>query len=141
MPPVAIKRCPHAVNAPCDSSQSSRGVRRHSRIIYKSVSSTKRTPIVSKCVRVIGDASLHPNPSDLYARTMIALRTSHAAGDAPLPWHIPCMIRRGSPPIKVVDSPQPVRRKNFIIWMERSMAAMTPVCTPRARNSKAMMEW
>jgi hypothetical protein len=42
------------------------------------------------------------------------LITAHPAGEVPLPWHNPCMLILIPPPTNVLESPKPVRRKNFM---------------------------
>ena len=97
--------------------------------------------MISSMTHVIGDSIFEPNPSDLYTLTRIELSVSHAAGVAPLPWLSPCRILRMSPPMHLVESPHPVRRKHFMSWIERSMAAIAPVRIPIQRKIMAMMAW
>ena len=53
-------------------------------IIIRSVSSTNRTPMMSRMTWEIGAEIFIPNPKSLRAHTKIELRTSHAAGAAPI---------------------------------------------------------
>ena len=97
--------------------------------------------MISSMTYVIGDSIFEPNLSDLYTLTRIELSVSHAADAAPLPWHSPCRMLRMSPPMHLVELPHPVRRKNFMSWIGRSMAAMMPVRIPIQRKMMAMMAW
>ena len=69
------------------------------------------------------------------------LTSSHKAGAAPFPWQRPWRIRWMSPPIKEFDSPHPIRRKNFMSWIERSIAIIAPEYTPTAMNMSTKTAW
>ena len=63
------------------------------------------------------------------------LTTAHPAGDAPLPWQSPCVFIERVELAKSVESPKPVRRKNFISWMVVSMDSEAERGTPNAWNT------
>ena len=113
-PPDAMSSFPQAVNDLCASSHIYRRVLILSDIMYRSVSSTKRTPIIDRRNSVIGNFTLLLNSRFLYTITKTDLIMSHVAGAAPFPWHNSCKFLIMLPPMGEYDSPHPVHKKNFI---------------------------
>ncbi len=60
------------------------------------------------------------------------LITAQPAGDAPLPWHIPWVLMLILLPANFVESPNHVRRKNFIFSFALNIDSMAEVGTPNA---------
>jgi hypothetical protein len=67
---------------------------------------------------------------------MQILMTAHPAGDAPFPWHIPCVFMLIPPPAKLVEFPNRVRRKNFMFLIAPSMDSTAVAGTPKAWKTK-----
>jgi hypothetical protein len=60
------------------------------------------------------------------------LMTAHPTGNAPLPWHSPYVFMLIPPPANAVQSPNPVRRKNFMFSIAPNMVPIPVVGTPNA---------
>ena len=110
----------------------------------RSVSSTKSPPARWHASPEIGAIKCAPWPFLLWAEIIGILVTSHTAGDAPLPWHMPC-VRTGSslpswfPAANPLESPYPVRRKNSISGL-LTAAKQSPV--PARRMIRiSLMPW
>ncbi len=81
---------------------------------------------------VTGQMNFAPCPFLPWAPSMQMLMTAHPASDAPFPWHIPCVLMLIPPPVKLVESPNPVLRKNFIFSIVLSMDSTAVIGTPKA---------
>ncbi len=77
----------------------------------------------------------------LYALIIVMLTTPHAAGEAPFPWHIPCVLYLMSPLAKSVESSNEVQRKNFISFIACNMALTDDAGTPDAWNTRLAIAW
>jgi hypothetical protein len=61
---------------------------------------------------------------------MQILMTAHPAGNAPFPWHIPCVLMLMPPIAKLVESPNPILRKNFMFSIVLSIDSAAVSGTP-----------
>jgi hypothetical protein len=62
------------------------------------------------------------------------LITAHPAGEAPLPWHNPCVLILIPPPANVLESPKPVQRNNFMFSIAPNIDSIVVVGMPNAWN-------
>ena len=93
-------------------------------------------------VPLIGDVIVETCPPFLYTLIINELSISQHAGAAPFPWHNPCSgFELGRSPMKVVESPRPVRWKNRISWMQDNIAFIGPSFPPIASSSRDIMIW
>ena len=69
----------------------------------------------------MGNSNVAPCPRRLCAERIAMLTTAHPAGAAPFPWHSPCVFISIVAPEKSFESPNAVRRKNFISCMAFSI--------------------
>ena len=73
-----------------------------------------------------------PCPFRLCAFIIAMLSTVHAAGAAPLPWHMPCVLMSPVALANSVESPYPVLKKNFIFWIVVKIDSHASFLTPNA---------
>ncbi len=67
------------------------------------------------------------------------LMTAHPTGDAPLPCVRPCVLMLIPPPAKILESPNPVQRKNFIFSIALSIVSTAKRGTPNAWKIREAM--
>jgi hypothetical protein len=84
------------------------------------------------CSWVIGQRNLAPWPFFLCGLIMQMLITTHPARVALLPWHRPWVLILIPPPENYAESPNPVRRKNFMFSIAPSIDSTAVVGTPNA---------